>query len=167
MVPNRSRRSSRLCRPRSECCSCGLCRNTGCRGIVCSTWMRWRCASCQWLIVLFTSRDPTQEYVRAEEDWVCVLDCTPQHVAADVVAAVRDQLPHCHLAASTGPFSSPKTRNGPLCWAPFFGRKMPPLRGPEDRNFDAGARFPALFLVWAPSFSEKKKKLKCEFTKES
>ena len=28
---------------------------------------------------------------------VCVLDCAPQHVAADFVPAVRDQLPCCHM----------------------------------------------------------------------
>ena len=38
-----------------------------------------------------------QEYVGAEERWVCVLACAPQHVAAEFVAAVRDQLPCCHL----------------------------------------------------------------------
>ena len=35
--------------------------------------------------------------VGAEEHWVCILDCAPQHVAVHFVVAVWDQLPLCHL----------------------------------------------------------------------
>ena len=45
-----------------------------------------------------------------------------------------------------GPLSSLKTQNG-APFGPLFGRNGPLWEFSGDRNFDAGARFRALFLV--------------------
>ena len=66
------------------------------------------------------------------------------------------------LAAGIGAPASPKTRNGSL-FGPLFRSEWAPLGGLRVRNFDAGAKFRALFLVWAPHFGSKQKS-KCEFT---
>ena len=54
-------------------------------------------------------------------------------------------------AASTGPFSSPRTRNG-LLFGPLFSVGMDSFGRSGVRIFDVGARFRSLLLVWVLHF---------------
>ena len=60
-------------------------------------------------------------------------------------------------------FRHPKLGMAPLS-VPFRS-EWAPLGGPGDRNFDAGARFRALFLVWASPFLLSPKPSKLEWAK--